>query len=68
MASRLFEANSYYTVLVHILEMFKHICRLSSGEISFSDFKQLTTLRYSDFIVSKDHVLAGESRCGHTAT
>ena len=55
--SRFFEANSYFTVLVHILEMFKYICKLSNNEISFSTFKQLTTLRYSDFIVSKDHVL-----------
>jgi hypothetical protein len=42
--------------LMHLLNLFKYTIELNKGEITFSEFRELSNLHYTDFIYSKNHV------------
>ena len=40
----------------HIISIFKYTVQLANSQISLSQFRELTTFRFSDFVYSKNQV------------
>lgn len=53
---RLFSSLNYANAVKHLLQCLIHLADLNLGKISLSEFNQLTTFRFSDFIESRTHV------------
>ena len=60
--SRLFSSMSYPVGSKHLLKCLKFMAELGLGKITPKEFMDLTTFKFSDFIISKNHVTPNKFR------
>ena len=59
---------NYSVMLKHKLQWLSHFTDLCKGKMTSSEYSQLTSIRYSDFIYSKNNVNIRLSRSNPTVT
>lgn len=65
---RFFSSISYKAGLIHCIKNIKNTVLLSQGKISLTEYRDLTTFRFSDFIYSKNNVLPCSFRSNPSQT